>query len=70
MVRAGTARFPSKPAQTLSALFDSLRNSSVYMVYTISLHMFIRLWCFLLIGIVIGSIISVYIPRRRLSSLT
>jgi uncharacterized membrane protein YraQ (UPF0718 family) len=39
------------------------------MVYTISLNMFIRLWYFLAIGIVIGSIISAYIPKRKLSSL-
>ncbi|UCF73095.1 MAG: permease [Deltaproteobacteria bacterium] len=55
--------------ETLSTLFDSFRHSSLYMVYTISLDMFIRLWYFLAIGIVIGSIISAYIPKRKLSSL-
>lgn len=55
--------------ETLSTLFDSFRHSSLYMVYTISLNMFVRLWYFLTIGIVIGSIISVYIPKTRLSSL-
>lgn len=38
------------------------------MVYTISLHLFIRLWYFLVIGIVVGSVISVYLPRSKLSS--
>lgn len=55
--------------ETLSTLLDAFRNSSLYTVYTISLHMFIRLWYFLVIGIVVGSVVSAYLPRGKLSSL-
>ncbi len=33
------------------------------------MHMFLHLWYFLALGIIIGSVISVYLPRRKLSSL-
>lgn len=33
------------------------------------MHMFLHLWYFLALGIIIGSVVSVYLPRRKLSSL-
>jgi len=55
--------------ETLISLFDSFRLSSVYTVLSISVNMFRRLWYLLALGIVVGSLISAYMPRRRLSSL-
>jgi uncharacterized membrane protein YraQ (UPF0718 family) len=43
--------------------------SSLSQVLSTAVHMFLHLWYFLALGIVIGSVISVYLPRRKLSSL-
>ena len=51
------------------SLFESFQDSSIYTVLSISVNMFLRLWYLLALGIVLGSLISVYMPRRKLSSL-
>ena len=43
--------------------------SSLTQVLSTAVHMFLHLWYFLALGIIIGSVISVYLPRRKLSSL-
>jgi uncharacterized membrane protein YraQ (UPF0718 family) len=43
--------------------------SSLSQVLSTAGHMFLHLWYFLALGIIIGSVISVYLPRRKLSSL-
>ena len=55
--------------KTLISLFDSFQYSSIYTVLSISVHMFSRLWYLLALGIVVGSLVSVYMPRRKLSSI-
>jgi len=51
------------------SLFESFQDSSIYTVLSISVNMFCRLWHLLALGIVVGSLISVYMPRGKLSSL-
>lgn len=51
------------------SLFESFQDSSMYTVLSVSVNMFLRLWYLLALGIVLGSLISVYMPRRKLSSL-
>ena len=53
----------------LISLFESFGDSSIYTVLSVSVNMFLRLWYLLALGIVLGSLISVYMPRRKLSSL-
>ncbi len=53
----------------LISFFESFGDSSIYTVLSLSVNMFLRLWYLLALGIVLGSLISVYMPRRKLSSL-
>ncbi|MDH5661704.1 MAG: permease [Elusimicrobiota bacterium] len=50
---------------------ESLHNffiaSGLYSVWSVAVNMFFRLWYFVVIGIVIGSLISVFVPTRRLA---
>ena len=55
--------------ETLISIFESFRYSSIYMVLSRSVNMFWRYWYLLALGIVVGSLISAYMPRRKLSSL-
>lgn len=41
--------------------------SSLYNVWSVSVNMFFRLWYFVAIGIVLGSLISVFVPTKKLS---
>ncbi len=43
--------------------------SSLSQVLSAAVRMFLHLWYYLAFGIIIGSVISVYLPRRKLSSL-
>jgi uncharacterized membrane protein YraQ (UPF0718 family) len=51
------------------SLIDRFQESSVFSVLSTSARMFWHLWYYLVLGIVAGSLISVYMPRRKLSSL-
>lgn len=56
--------------ETLISFFDIFRASSIYTVMAISGKMFWHLWYLLALGIVLGSLISVYLPRKELSSIS
>ena len=42
-------------------------NSGLYSIWSVAVNMFFRLWYFVVIGIVIGSLISVFVPTQRLA---
>ncbi len=50
---------------------ESLNNffitSGLYSLWSVAVNMFFRLWYFVVIGIVIGSLISVFVPTQKLS---
>jgi len=50
--------------ESLNNLFVS---SGLYSVWSVAVNMFFRLWYFVVIGIVIGSLISVFAPTQKLS---
>ena len=54
---------------TLISLWDSFQQSSILSVMTTAVKMFWGLWYYLVLGIVAGSLISAYMPRRQLSAL-
>jgi len=41
--------------------------SGLYNVWSVAMNMFFRLWYFVVIGIVLGSVISVFVPTQKLS---
>jgi len=41
--------------------------SGLYSIWSISVNMFFRLWYFVAIGIIIGSLITVFVPTQKLS---
>jgi uncharacterized membrane protein YraQ (UPF0718 family) len=55
--------------ETLISFLNGFEQSSVFSVLSASAKMFWRLWYYLVLGIVAGSLISAYMPRRQLSSL-
>ena len=55
--------------ETLISVLESFRASSIYTVLAISAKMFWHLWYLLALGIVLGSLVSVFMPRKELSSL-
>ena len=55
--------------ETLISVLESFRASSIYTVLAISGKMFWHLWYLLALGIVLGSLVSVFMPRKELSSL-
>jgi len=44
-----------------------LMKSGLYSIWSISVNMFFRLWYFVAIGIILGSLITVFVPTQKLS---
>jgi len=55
--------------ETLISILEGFRASSIYTVLATSGKMFWHLWYLLALGIVLGSLVSVFMPRKELSSL-
>ena len=55
--------------ETLISVLEGFRASSIYTVLATSGKMFWHLWYLLALGIVLGSLVSVFMPRKELSSL-
>jgi len=51
----------------MERLHNFFISSSLYSVWSVSVNMFFRLWYFVVIGIVLGSLISVFVPTQKLS---
>jgi len=51
----------------MQSLHNFFISSSLYSVWSVSVNMFFRLWYFVVIGIVLGSLISVFVPTQKLS---
>jgi len=48
-------------------LYRFFYSSSLYNVWSVAVNMFFRLWYFVAIGIILGSLISVFVPTQKLS---
>ncbi len=55
--------------ETLISILEGFRASSIYTVLATSAKMFWHLWYLLALGIVLGSLVSIFMPRKELSSL-
>lgn len=51
----------------MQSLHNFFISTSLYNVWSVAVNMFFRLWYFVVIGIVLGSLISVFVPTQKLS---
>jgi len=51
----------------MESLHNFFVSTSLYTVWSVAVNMFFRLWYFVVIGIVLGSLISVFVPTHKLS---
>ena len=51
----------------MERLHNFFISSSLYNVWSVAVNMFFRLWYFVAIGIILGSLITVFVPTRKLS---
>lgn len=51
----------------MEGLHNFFMTSGLYSVWSVAVNMFFRLWYFVVIGIVLGSLISVFVPTQKLS---
>lgn len=51
----------------MESLHNFFISTSLYNVWSVAVNMFFRLWYFVAIGIVLGSLITVFVPTQKLS---